>query len=97
VHRPAPAQVAQRRDALGDDPAGCCYEVGEEVHEHFPGARAGERNLDLPAVARRKLAEAGVEEVHEVGLCTMCRRDLFFSHRGDGGLTGRQAGVVWRA
>jgi len=88
------------RAAIGPGAAGCCYEVGEEVHARFadvPGARAGERTLDLPAVARAKLAEAGVEEVHDVGLCTMCRRDLFFSHRGDGGTTGRQAGVVWRA
>jgi polyphenol oxidase len=86
--------------AIGPGAAGCCYEVGEEVHERFadvPGARVAERNLDLPAVARAKLAEAGVQDVHDVGLCTMCRRDLFFSHRGDGGTTGRQAGVVWRA
>jgi len=86
--------------AIGPGAAGCCYEVGEEVHARFadvPGARRGERNLDLPAVARARLAEAGVERVHDLGLCTFCRRDLFFSHRGDGGVTGRQAGVVWRA
>jgi YfiH family protein len=86
--------------AVGPGAAGCCYEVGEEVHERFagvPGARAGERNLDLPAIARAKLAEAGVERVHDVGLCTMCHAELFFSHRRDRGTTGRQAGVVWRA
>jgi polyphenol oxidase len=86
--------------ALGPAARGCCYEVGEEVHEHFadvPGARAGERNLDLPAIAAAKLAQSGVAEVHDAGLCTMCRPDLFFSHRADGGVTGRQAGVVWRA
>jgi YfiH family protein len=86
--------------ALGPRAGGCCYEVGEEVHEQFadiPGARAGERNLDLGAIARAKLAEQGVEEVHDVGLCTMCHPELFFSHRRDGGVTGRQAGIVWRA
>jgi copper oxidase (laccase) domain-containing protein len=74
--------------------------VGEEVHARFtgvPGARSGERNLDLVAIARRALAGAGVEHVHATGLCTMCSRGLFFSHRGEGGVTGRQAGVVWRA
>ena len=35
-------------------------------------ARVGERNLDLAAVARAQLAGAGVDEVHDVGLCTMC-------------------------
>jgi copper oxidase (laccase) domain-containing protein len=73
--------------------------VGEEVHAAFadvPGARVGERNLDLAAVARHALAAAGVDAVHDTGLCTMCD-DRFFSHRRDGGVTGRQAGVVWRA
>ena len=86
--------------AIGPRAGGCCYEVGEEVHERFagiPGARAGERNLDIGAIARAKLAEAGVERVHDAGLCTMCWFGLFFSHRRDGGVTGRQAGIVWRA
>jgi YfiH family protein len=83
---------------IGPGARGCCYEVGEEVHAVFAdyGARRGERNLDLAAVARGKLAEAGVEDLHDSGLCTMCWFGLFFSHRRDGGLTGRQAGIVWR-
>jgi hypothetical protein len=87
--------------AIGPGARGCCYEVGDEVHAEFagiPGARAGERNLDLPAVARHQLAAAGVETIHDTGLCTICDGDgRFFSHRRDGGVTGRQAGVVWRA
>ena len=51
----------------------------------------------MPAVIRAQLAEAGVEDVHDTGLCTMCWFGLFFSHRREGGVTGRQAGVVWRA
>jgi polyphenol oxidase len=86
--------------ALGPSARGCCYEVGEDVHARFADydARVGERNLDLAAVARAQLEAAGVSEVHDVGLCTMCADPgLFFSHRRDGGVTGRQAGVVWRA
>jgi YfiH family protein len=85
--------------ALGPSARGCCYEVGEEVHEVFAGydARVGERNLDLATVARKQLEAAGVEQVHDVGLCSMCWFGLFFSHRRDRGVTGRQAGVVWRA
>jgi YfiH family protein len=84
---------------IGPGARGCCYEVGEEVHAAFAGydARRGERNLDLPAVIRAKLAEAGVAAVHDVELCTMCWFGLFFSHRRDGGVTGRQAGIVWRS
>ena len=80
---------------IGPGARGCCYEVGEEVHERFAAydARRGERNLDLATVVRARLDA----EVHDTGLCTMCRPDVFFSHRRSGGVTGRQAGVVWRA
>ena len=61
-----------------------------------PRARRGD-NADLKHVARRQLREAGVDEVYDVGLCTLCAPPgLFFSHRRDGEATGRQAAVVWR-
>lgn len=85
--------------AVGPSAGACCYEAGEEVHAHFraygDGARRG-RNLDLKAIAREQLRAAGVQTVHDVGLCTICSpQELFFSHRRDRGVTGRQAGVVW--
>ncbi|HVL95514.1 MAG TPA: polyphenol oxidase family protein [Solirubrobacteraceae bacterium] len=86
--------------ALGPAARGCCYEVGEEVHAAFAGydARRGDRRLALDAVAAAQLHEAGVAAVHDCGLCTMCApAELFFSHRRDRGVTGRQAGVAWRA
>jgi purine-nucleoside/S-methyl-5'-thioadenosine phosphorylase / adenosine deaminase len=84
---------------IGPGARACCYEVGEEVHAVFTrhDARRGERNLDLAAIARAELAGAGVRTVHDAGLCTMCCFGLFFSHRRDGGVTGRQAGLVWRS
>jgi YfiH family protein len=83
---------------IGPGARGCCYEVGEEVHAAFAGddARVGERNLDLARVARRRLEAAGASAIADLGLCTMCEPGLFFSHRRDAGVTGRQAGVVWR-
>jgi len=83
--------------ALGPAARGCCYEVGEEVHERFAAydARVGERNLALDVVATRQLEAAGVDTVHDTGLCTMCD-DRFFSHRRDRGVTGRQGGLAWR-
>jgi polyphenol oxidase len=84
--------------AIGPGIGPCCYEVGEEVARAFEplgdGVRQG-RTLDLVEVARRLLADAGVAEVESSGLCTSCEAHLFFSHRRDGGVTGRQAGVVW--
>jgi YfiH family protein len=86
--------------AIGPGIGPCCYEVGPEVLEAFADLGEGiadARMLDLSEVARRLLARAGVERVESAGLCTFCEPDLFFSHRRDKGVTGRQAGVVWRA
>ncbi|MGH2858585.1 MAG: polyphenol oxidase family protein, partial [Solirubrobacteraceae bacterium] len=83
--------------AVGPGAGGCCYEAGEEVHAAFddvPGARSG-RLVDLKAVARARLAQAGVTTVHDIGICTICAPELLFSHRRDRGVTGRQAGVAW--
>lgn len=86
--------------AIGPGAGICCYETGPEVHAAFesygPSARRGD-NADLKYVARRQLETAGVGEVCDAGLCTLCApAGLFFSHRRDGAATGRQAGVVWR-
>jgi polyphenol oxidase len=85
--------------AIGPGIRGCCYEVGEEVLAAFrelPGVASG-RMLDLAAIARGKLEAGRVERVEDVELCTSCRPDLFFSHRRDAGVTGRQGGLVWRS
>jgi purine-nucleoside/S-methyl-5'-thioadenosine phosphorylase / adenosine deaminase len=82
--------------AVGPGVGGCCYEVGPEVLDAFAdldGVASG-RMLDLRAVISTKLAAAGVTRVEHVDHCTSCRRDLYFSHRRDRGLTGRQGGLV---
>jgi YfiH family protein len=79
--------------AIGPGAGPCCYEVGEEVLAVFgePGP-----TLDLKAIARAQLERSGAGVVHDVGLCTICSAPaLFFSHRRDHGVTGRQAGTVW--
>jgi YfiH family protein len=96
VERGVTAVEAQAA-AVGPGIGPCCYEVGEEVLAAFTGVGADVadgRMLDLRAVARRLLADAGVGVVEVSDLCTSCNPDLFFSHRRDGGRTGRQAGLV---
>ncbi len=93
------AAVEARAAAVGPGIGRCCYEVGEEVLAAFEPLGAGIAAgcmLDLAEVARRLLERAGVEEIEIAGLCTSCNQDLFFSHRGSGGRTGRQAGMVRR-
>jgi YfiH family protein len=84
--------------AIGPGIGPCCYGVGDEVLAAFAGLGEGiadGRMLDLTEVARRLLAEAGVERVEAAGLCSSCEPELFFSHRRDDGRTGRQGGLVW--
>jgi polyphenol oxidase len=82
--------------AVGPGIGPCCYEVGDEVRERFDARFADGRKLDLRSIADDLLRTAGVEHIEHVDLCTSCRADLFFSHRRDGGVTGRQGGLVWR-
>ena len=105
-------QARDVRAALGPAALGCCYEVGAEVVEpfraKFPEAdslfkptREGHALVDLHEANRRQLVEAGVEpgRIHALPLCTMCRPDLFFSHRREAklqGRTGRLMSVVGR-
>ena len=65
--------------AIGPGAGCCCYEVGAEVHTAF-GHPAQQAKIDLKAIAAERLTAAGVERVHDVGLCTMCSDpELFFS------------------
>jgi YfiH family protein len=84
--------------ALGPSARGCCYEVGEEVHEAFAAydARVGERNLALETIATAQLRQAGVTDVIDTGICTICD-ERFFSYRREGAAAGRQGGLAWRA
>ena len=75
----------------------CCYEVGEDVLRAYR-ARFGAKvirghNLDISAAAEQALREAGVTSIDRIDLCTSCNVEDFFSHRRDGGVTGRQ-GVI---
>lgn len=88
----------------------CCYEVGQEVVEAvrsaFPEAQTllfsptngvsspAKPHFDLWAANRWQLEQAGVGQVEVAGVCTRCQHDTFFSHRGDGGRTGRFGAVM---
>jgi YfiH family protein len=79
---------------IGPGAGPCCYEVGEEVHMEFEGRRRHGRKIDLKAIARDRLSAAGVDEVQDVAVCTICD-ERFFSFRREGARAGRQAGIAW--
>ena len=76
----------------------CCYEVSQELAAEFAGRFGTEvvsgRYLSLPGAIRADLEEAGAWQVHDLGLCTGCRPDLFYSHRKQGPKTGRNLAAV---
>lgn len=98
---------APRVAVLGPCIRACCYEFGDDdlvaVAERFgPQVRGtttdGRPALDVPAVVRAALHEAGVQRLLELPLCTGCSPD-YFSHRRDApgdGITGRQGLLVAR-
>jgi YfiH family protein len=83
-----------------------CYEVDEPVmgpvREAFSfwkevaSPRGNDRwSLDLVKANKIELMQIGLPEksVHTLGLCTSCRRDLFYSFRAEG-RTGRMLSVI---
>ncbi len=81
------------------------YEVGQDVYDAFVAAdagaatafaaRGGGKHLaDLYALARRRLAAAGVQAVYGGGRCTHAEAQHFYSYRRER-TTGRFASLVW--
>ena len=92
-------EVRATAAAIGPGIGRCCYEVGEEVLAQFERPRPGHRRRPDARPARGRAAAArrrrrgrgrGGGPVHQLRV-----RELFFSHRRDGGRTGRQGGLVW--
>lgn len=81
------------------------YEVGEDVRAAFVGRDAAAQDaftavrphhwlLDLYAIARRRLARAGVGRVFGGTLCTYSDAERFFSFRRDR-TSERMAAIAW--
>jgi hypothetical protein len=101
--RAAGAPPTRLLAAIGPSIGPCCYEVSEDVAERFSGVIgadvvcAGPRpRLDLWAANARVLVAAGLpaDRIEVLGRCTSCERDVFFSHRREGGRTGRQMAFI---
>ena len=102
------AHPADIRAAIGPGIGACCFEVGPEVvaaaeallHEPLGALvcpRAdGKALLDLKGVNARRLAQLGVPagQIAVSDACTMCRPDVFWSHRATNGCRGVQAAVI---
>ncbi len=77
----------------------CCYEVGAQFRDTFPGQvseRQGRLFFDLVAANTAQLLEAGVrrEFISDCGICTGCRCGDYFSHRRQPLPGGRMLSVM---
>ena len=92
--------------AIGPSIRLCCFEVGEEVyklfwekypkHEFYRPMSNGKWKIDLQGIIKAVLKQKGLleENIHDSEICTKCRKDLFYSYRGDLGMTGSLAAFM---
>lgn len=91
---------------LGPSIGHCCFEVDEDVYHHFRevydnasfyrNTSSTKWHVDLKGIIEKQLKDEEIKEenIHNCGICTKCRNDLFFSYRGDQGRTGSMAAFI---
>ena len=80
----------------------CCYEVGEDVAEHFFGISDGVTKkedkymLDLAYINKYQLVRCGLKEenMEMSDICTACEVDKYFSYRKEQGCSGRFMSMI---
>ncbi|MBM2805601.1 MAG: Polyphenol oxidase [Deltaproteobacteria bacterium] len=93
--------------ALGPSIGVCCYEVKDDVAGPLMkkwgklttpsiAVKDGKSFVNLRRLNRDILRTAGVpgKQLHEIGPCTRCAPEDFYSYRHQGGETGRQISIV---
>lgn len=101
------SQIADITAVIGPAIGPCCYQVDEIVFDAIkshkdqdslfcPCHKQGHWMLDLPLANKFQIIGRGIPEanIYTMACCTSCNRDLFYSHRADGGNTGRQLNFI---
>ncbi len=83
-----------------------CFEVDEDVkdmflevnpkYSSFMYSKGTKTHIDLWKINELLLTESGikVENIENMNLCTKCKKDIFFSHRGHNGKRGIMGAVM---
>ncbi len=91
--------------AIGPAIGKCCFETDDDVPqalrqalgnavEPYMTKNGAKWHIDLKAVNALWLRREGLTRIDVSDLCTMCRSDLFWSHRRTGDVRGVQAAVI---
>ena len=99
--------AAELQAAVGPGIGAHKYEVDRPVRDAFrkgtgfweeisAETRLGHWQLNIPLSCQLQLEKAGLKpgSIEIAQQCTCCHPELFFSHRRDGGVTGRQLGFI---
>ena len=88
---------------LGPHIRGECFETGPDVHADFicsfgEACDCGSRHISLARALTVDLVRSGISEkrIADVGICTVCHADEYFSYRASGGVCGRHAAMAVR-
>ena len=91
--------------AIGPSIGPCCYQVGTQVADAvskafgrvdglFRTTQDGQLHFNQWAANEWALREVGVGRIEQANICTACHVDEFYSHRAEGGLTGRFGALI---
>lgn len=92
--------------AIGPSICKCCFEVDNDVYMQFlerygnqlfyQNIGKGKWKIDLQGIIENTLLGCGLlkDNIFQSNICTRCRKDIFFSHRGDSGRTGSLAAFM---
>ncbi len=61
---------------------------------HVASQEAGHWFLDLQGAVHAQLTALGIERIDQANICTACRTDEWYSHRAEGGKTGRFGALI---
>ncbi len=97
------AAVSQLNVYIGPHIGAECFETGADVHDGFR-QKFGEAcvfdrtHIDLAAALRIQLESIGVsaDRICDMGKCTVCCNDEFFSYRAQDGVCGRHGAFAYR-
>jgi hypothetical protein len=101
-HSPSTELLAWLGPCIGPE----AFEVGAEVYEAFvtkdpenaeafQSIKESKYLANLYQLATLALAKSGVKAVYGGDYCTVSDQKRFFSHRRDGGVTGRMASMIY--
>jgi polyphenol oxidase len=91
--------------AIGPGIRSCCFEVGHDVAELFSRQypescssmdQLGKYHLNLPQILDTQMDLAGVKPEHRfnIGACSRCNSQEFFSYRAEGRAAGRMLAII---